>query len=578
MVELIKGIAVSAGRVMGPVHFREEDLEAERDREHIMAELADEEVSRFERALDSAHQELQQIKAKHREGLGREDARIFDVHQSYLRDPVFTDSVEKMIRQDLYRAESAVAKVVSDFERVMELVENKGLRERAEDLRDVGLRVLRWMRAEKIDPGEERAAVEPEKPYILAASRLSISDMFTIDREKVVGILAEEGGVDGHAAILARSLGIPAMTGVKDLFDELFEGDMVILDAEESQVRIRPTEREMREFEETADAAVAAEDREGGRRAVTRDGVEAVLMGSCGTMGDVSRCLDLGLEGIGVFRTEKLFVISGRPSLETLVEHYREVLRRAGGAPVTFRLLDTGTRNLEMSGIEERNPSLGLRSLRLLLKNPGLLRHQLRAFLRAAAGDELHLLVPFATGREDLVELKEALREVVFEERRELERTDAPGVPEVHIGLCLEVPALALVLRDVIGEVDFLVVALDDLAQHLYAADRDSTAVRRWYRAFHPALFRLLAEIVETARQAGKPVGLFGEGAADVLRLPFYWGAGYRSFSISPYRVPAFRSALSTLTTDRCREVADQVLALSSGKEIKALLQEESRG
>ena len=167
---------------------------------------------------------------------------------------------------------------------------------------------------------------------------------------------------------------------------------------------------------------------------------------------------------------------------------------------------------------------------------------------------------------------------MVFEERRELERTDAPGVPEVYIGLCLEVPALALMLKDVIGEVDFIVVALDDLAQHLYAADRDSTAVRRWYRACHPALFRLLAQIAETARIACRPVGLFGEGAADVVRLPFYWGVGYRSFSISPYRVPAFRSALATLDTERCREVAEQVLTLSSGREIKALLQEESRG
>lgn len=565
MGERLRGIPVSPGVAMGPVHFKEDELGEARGR-HILAHLVEEEVERFRRAVEAAERELDQLLQRHGDALPASDSQILDVHRAYLEDPTFLSSVERIVRGELLRAESAVARVVADFERVMDLVENESLRARAEDLRDVGLRVLRWMRVEGIE--REGAPKEPSDPFILAARRLSIADMFALDQSKVLGILAEEGGVSGHAAILARSMRIPAMTGLEGLYEMIAEGDFVILDAASAEVRIRPEERVLREFEFADWSPRPAETAGGAGEDRTADGEAVLLAGSCGTLSDVDRCTQLGLAGVGVYRTELLFVAGEEPTEEMSLRHYREVLKRAGEAPVTFRLLDIeGGRPGAAAGAEERNPALGLRSIRALLRRDSLLRLQVRALLRAAGEGELNLLVPFVTVLEDL----QAVREVVEQERERLAREEGPG-GRVSLGAAVEVPAVALTLADFLPQVDFAVISLDDLAQHLLAADRDSLAVRTWYQALHPALFRVLATLAQITREAGKPVGLFGESVAELARLPFYIGAGFRSFSISPVRVPSFRRALSGLSALRCRDLAAQVLALSSGREIQEAL------
>ncbi len=549
---------------MGPLHFKWDRIEEEKGR-HILAHRVEEEVERFRAAVKMARLELEELRQRHGTTMKEGDLQILDVHSAYLQDPSFLESVERIIRKELLRGESAVARVVAEFERVMDLVEDQALKERAEDLRDVGLRVLRWMKVEEIEGGQ--APPEPTEPYVLAARRLSVSDMFSLDRKLVLGILAEEGSGTSHAAILARSMRIPTLTGVEDLFERAGEGDLVILDASEGVVRVNPDERVLREFEEAASSLSPAEAGISGADCRTRDGEPVVVVGSCGTLADVDRCAELGLGGIGVYRTELLFVAEEHPSEEMAFHHYREVLKRAGGAPVTFRLLNAEIRCLE-NGVEERNPSLGLRAVRALFHKPELLGLQLRALLRAAAGDSLNILVPFVTTREDLRRVRQAL-----EEERETLAREGKGLPsKVHVGICVDVPATALALSDFLGEVDFVVVGLDDLTQYLLAADRDSLAVRPWFQACHPGLFRLLAGLYQAARERNVPIGLFGENAADQVSLPFYLGVGYRSFSISPVRVPSFLRALSSLETGRCRDLASKALTLGSAEEIRALL------
>jgi phosphotransferase system enzyme I (PtsI) len=526
----------------------------------------EEEVGRFRSAVATAGRELEELHQRHGDALGADDVQILEVHRSYLQDPSFLGGVEKIVRSELLVAESAVARVVHDFERVMVLVEDQDLRDRAEDLRDVGLRVLRWMRAGQI--ATDASPAPPREPYVLVTQRLAIADMVARDTTHLLGILAAEGGVAGHAAILARSLGIPTLTGLEGISQRVAEGDFVILDATEGEVRIRPPERVLREFEEAARALPAGDGWEQTGEDRTADGQDVVLVGSCGTLADVDRCTQLGLGGVGVYRTELLFVAGEIPSGEMVRRHYREVLKRAGDSPVTFRLLDTDQEILRTGGEgEERNPALGRRSLRALLAEGELLALQIRGLLRAASGTEaLNILVPFVTLGEELA----AVREMVAAQHRDL-TAEGETPPPIHLGVSVEVPALALALADMLPQVDFVVVALDDLAQHLLAADRDSLAVRSYYQACHPALFRLLASLHETASQAGTPIGLFGETVADVVRLPFYLGVGYRTFSVAPVRVPSFRRALAGLHLDRCRTLANRVLALAD----PAAIQEE---
>ncbi len=564
MGERLRGIPISPGVAMGPLHFKTDQLD-ELKGGHILAHRVEEEVERFRGAVRMARLELEELRQRHGGSMKEADLQILDVHAAYLQDPSFLDSVERIIRSELLRGESAVARVVGDFERVMDLVEDEELKARAEDLRDVGLRVLRWMKVEEIEGGQ--APPEPTEPYILAARRLSVSDMFSLDRKLVLGILAQEGSGTSHAAILARSMRIPSLTGVEDLFERASEGDLVILDASEGVVRINPDERVLREFEEAASSLSPVEQGIGPGETATRDGEPVVVVGSCGTLADVDRCAELGLGGIGVYRTELLFVAEETPSEEMAYHHYREVLKRAGGAPVTFRLLNSELRCLER-GAEERNPSLGMRSIRALFRKPELLRLQVRALLRAAAGDSLNVLVPFVTTKEDLRRVKEVLER----EKADLDRSGAGVAAEVKVGLCVDVPATALALSEFLGEVDFVVIGLDDLTQYLLAADRDSLAVRPWFQASHPGLFRLLAALHQTARERNLPVGLFGENAADPVSLPFFLGVGFRSFSISPVRVPSFLRALSSLEIARCRDLASKALTLGSAEEIRALL------
>ncbi len=565
MGERLRGIPISSGVAMGPVHFKRDELEESRNK-YILAHLVDEEITRFRGAIELAANELREVKSKHGGKLNPSDLGILDVHLNYLRDRNFIDSVERIIRSELLRAESAIARVISDFERVMELVENQELRERASDLRDVGLRVLRWMREKGI---EDKDYSEPDEPYILASKRISIADLLSIGNAQVLGIIVEEGSTTGHGAILARSMRIPALTGVDGLFQKVREGDFVILDCSEAVVRVRPDERLVREFE-TAASSLKPPFPEGlPVRYVTSDGEEINVFGSCGTLADVDKCAGLGLNGVGVYRTELLFVAEGIPSEEMAFKHYREVLKRAGGAPVTFRLLDTDLSSIVKDKPDrQRNPSLGLKSIRLLTTKPDILRLQLKALIRATEGGHLDLLVPFVTVKKDVSRVKEEIR-AILEELPEEERP-----LEIRIGISVEVPAMAFSLPEYFSEADFFVVALDDLAQHFLAADRDSLAVRDWFHAPCPAFFRLLASLNETCKSAGKSIGLFGEMAADAIRLPIYIGMGYRDFSISPVRIPYFADRLSKFTVERCREIFTRVVSCSSEEEVKKVLVE----
>ncbi len=574
MVKVFTGEAVSAGIALGPVRLVGYERESEAPA-RIPGDQVEVELNALRAALSLSMKQIEGLKEHHGGTLGENELRIFDVHIAYLRDPMFVDEIEKLVVKERFSVRAAIRKVADDYDRIFQLVENEYLRQRAGDFRDVAMRLIR-----NLDPQAARAqAPQPQGRYVLATRRLSVNDLFKIDNTQVEGIVTEEGSVNSHAAILARSMGIPTITGIGDLPGKLVDGTNVIVDAGAGEIHVNPDERLCAEF---AEAARRLREAQASRPAPdqqheTRDGTAVRLLAACGNLAEASMARSYGMDGIGLYRTELLFLVEKRlPSEDALVHHYREVVHDAG-KPAWLRLLDvapgSGVSGLPSS--DGRNPALGIRGIRALLEQGSLLRLQLRAILRAAADTQnAAVLVPFVTGLSDL----QRVRAAVLEERHELRKRRIPCAETLQIAPILEVPAAAFTCRTFLPESDFVVVGLDDLQALLVAADRDSAAVREYYGMPHPATFELLARLAREAAEADKPIVLFGENAADPQRLPFYLGAGYRDFAIAPVNLAGVFEVLQRYTIDECERIAEELLEAPRALDAQRVLLRANRG
>ncbi len=554
-----RGETVAPGIAVGPVHLRGYDDEVAQKR--IAADQVEDELNRLRSALQRSRAQIEEIKQKQQGTLGEADLRIFDAHIAYLSDPMILAEIEQQVVQERFAVREAIRMVVAKYDRIFQLVESDLLRRRASDLRDVATRLMRNL-------AEDGRAPQPAMPtgrYILAAKKLTTADMFNLENERVDGIVAEEGGLSSHAAILARSMGIPTLTGIQDLPRLLRQGGVVAIDASAGELHVDPSEAVLAQFTERAQkwkaASIQAPDTK--PKHETRDGVAVNLLGSCGSPGEADLSRTFGLSGIGVFRTELPFLAqqgesARRPTEDDLATQYRQVLAGMEGKPVSFRLLDVAAATLDTEKRNpERNPAMGARGVRGLFLHQDVLRMQVRAILRAAAGrDQVAVLVPFVTGPQDLQRVKA----IVMEERVALRKAKIEAVDQLLVAPIIEIPAAAMVMSALLVDADFAVVALDDLQAHLLAADRDNSVVREYHELLHPALFELLARMARDAEKRGREVVLFGESAADPARLPFYLGVGYRSFSIAPVRLRGLLKVLRRYSADECRRIAARVL------------------
>jgi phosphotransferase system enzyme I (PtsI) len=564
----LRGECISPGVAVGPVALR--GFDAQQSIRRIAADEVEGELNRLREALDKSRAQIEEIKQKQGGALGEAELRIFDVHLSYLADVMFVTEIEAQVMNERLPAREAVQAVFAKYDRIFQLVESDLLRRRAGDLRDVATRLLRNLEASAV-----RGAKAVAGPYILVVRRLTTADMFNVANEKVEGIVAEEVATNSHAAILARSMGIPTLAGVLDVARALRDGDPVVLDATAGELVARPADTEL------AEGAIAAQRWQASRKQAaapadatehaTRDGVPVRLLGSCGSLGEAELARTFGMAGIGVFRTELQFLTEKmRPTEDALVASYRKVVEAEQGRDVAFRLLDVMAAVREGDGApQERNPALGLRGVRGLLRSPDLLRMQLRAILRAGAGAAgVGVLVPFVTGLPDLQRVKAAL----LEERVALKKARIAVAEDVAIAPVIEVPAAAMQLGALLNEGDFAVVAVDDLQAHLLAADRDNAGVREYHEMAHPAVFEMLARMAKDAERRDKPLVLFGESAADPLRVPFYLGVGFRSFSIAPVRLRGMLKVLRRYSLDECRRIAARILEAPRTLDVQKVL------
>ncbi|MCA8943415.1 MAG: phosphoenolpyruvate--protein phosphotransferase [Planctomycetes bacterium] len=573
---VFKGESVASGIALGPVYlqgFAEEDSYPRR----IAADQVENELNGLRQALDRSRDQIQALKSKHGDTLKKKELRIFDVHIEYLQDPMFIDEIEKLVMNERYSVRAAIRKIVDDYDRIFQLVEDDYLRQRAGDFRDVATRVLRNLASPNGTGGE---TAQPADHYILAARKLTVNDLFKLDHDHVGGIVAEEGGISSHAGILARSMGIPTITGIRDLVGKVQNRDFVIIDAGTGEFHVDPDERLRAEYERAASKVRSTSSTKAvkNRPHATRDGAAIRIYASCGSTSEVELAELYGMDGIGLYRTELMFLVDSRlPSEDMLTHHYAEVAKRQGkDRPVAFRLLDVGGEAGlgNIPGEAERNPALGLRGIRSLLFDGKILRLQVRAILRASANSPgAAILVPFVTGISELQRVKAA----VVEERLELRKQKIACAETIRIAPIIEVPAAAFMLHAFLNESSYVVVAVDDMQALLLASDRDNPRVRDYYATQHPAFFELIARMAREAKEHKKEIVLFGEAAADLSRLPFYLGVGIRAFSIAPVNADRLLDMCGKYTIDECRKIANRILEAPRSLDVQRLLLRYSR-
>lgn len=542
---ILRGATVSPGLVMGRVHRQDHDLARERT-ERVALDEVEAELNRFRTALDESRLQLLDLKARLTGRVREEDARILDTHLAYLRDSAFIADVENLILNEQMRLDGAIGKVVGDFDRIFRLVQNETLRQSAVDLRDVGIRVLRNLEQRTA----ELPSSGPPRDYVLVGRELSIVDMFNRANENVKGIVTQSGGLTSHAAIFARSMRIPTLTGVENLLEEVREGDFVILDATEGILRVNPDEVVRAQYSEAGREGAPTASTEptevpdwARRPTRTQDGEEIKIDASAGNLPEVEQASGLGLTTVGLYRTELLFLTDTTPpSREALVQHYASVVGAARGGRVTFRLLSVdsslGIRYLHPH--KERNPSLGRVGIRALFAQPHLLRRQLQAILMAGTGADVRIAVPFVVDCSDL----RRVREILFEERLELRRTGERFQSTVPVGVVLETPASLLGIRDFSAEADFLIANLDGLQQHVLAIDREDPELAKALETLHPYVLRALSKVCEVAGGRGRELSVFGTGVQRAESLAHLIGCGIRRFALPPGALQEILEAL----------------------------------
>jgi phosphotransferase system enzyme I (PtsI) len=565
----LKGIAVSPGIAVG------EALLVEREavplfRLLLQPEHVELEVQRLSRAVAVSREQLQAIKQRLSKEVGSPHAYIFDAQLLMLDDPLLVDRSVAVIREEHVNAGWALRTVAEQLHALFDEFNDAYLKERSTDLDDLLGRVQLNLAGAADAPSLSRLP----RAHVLVAQDVTPSEAAELDWERVLAVVTDAGSATSHTAILARSLGVPAVAGVHDAAKRIPAGALVVVDGTRGVVEVEPSQPSLAGYRAAQQRAEAEEERLQQTRALpalTRDGVAVRLLANAEFLEEAATAVLYGAQGIGLFRSEYLLGRSRRwPDEDKQVEAYRSLLAQVHPHPVTIRTWDVGAEELAPGGPSSPNPALGERALRLLVRDPAPFRTQLRAILRAATAGPLRIMFPFVAGPADL----RAALELLEEAKRGLRLEGVAMGEQVPVGLNLELPSAALTVDLLARDVDFFSVGTNDLIQYLLAVDREDPRVARLYEPLHPAVVRTLRLIVEAAQAAGRPLSVCGEMAADPLQALLLVGLGVRELSMSPSAVPRVKAALRAGSFASAREAALGCLALSSASEIEHHLRE----
>jgi phosphoenolpyruvate-protein phosphotransferase len=562
----IAGIPASPGIAIGPVfQFAQTDMTFERRQ----VEDAAAEWSRLEQALNQGARELEELQATAAHEIGKDESAIFLAQQAMILDPELQSLARRILERSRVNAEAAWFDAAEHYAVLLEGMGNEYMRARAVDVRDISRRVMRILLG-----APEVAHRGPDLPSIICAEDLSPSDTVRLEKALVLGFCTARGGETSHTAILARSLGLPSVVGAGGQVAGLADGEQVILNGSEGTVLVDPLEKTVLEYElrQSADrAARLAALTECHRPAITLDGHRVEVVANIGDVPGARLALESGAEGVGLLRTEFLYLERPEiPDEEEQYRAYREIVMAFGSRPVILRTLDIGgDKHLPyLDQAHEMNPFLGVRGIRMCLARPDLLKPQLRAALRAGAGFNLKIMFPMVAVVVEVLKARQLLDECL----RELEREGRTIAERVEIGIMIEVPSAALMADHLASEVDFFSIGTNDLTQYTLAVDRTNAALSGLGSAFSPAVLRLIKGVVHAAHQQRKPVGVCGEFAGDTRALPLLLGLGVDELSMNPSAIPGVKTAIRSLSLARCRGMAEAALAMRDAEEVKASL------
>ncbi|HET6421885.1 MAG TPA: phosphoenolpyruvate--protein phosphotransferase [Geobacteraceae bacterium] len=568
---MIIGTAVSPGFSWGKVYI------IKRDKRENLLELEKtgsprEESRRFQVALEKARIETIYLEKRVAESISGEDASIFHTHLMILEDRGFISKVQDLIDGG-HGAGRAVNEVVSHYVNAFSRMEDPYLRERSADMEDIGRRIIGCL------SGNKQAGATLREKRVIVAEDILPSDLATLDHEKILGIVTATGDATSHAAIMARSLGIPAVFGEKELTKKIAPRDYVIIDGNTGCVFVNP-DAKVREEYERLNRDHHAKKRELDELrdvpAVTLDGTKVFLRANIGLLSDVRIATANGAEGVGLYRTE--FPYMARNSFPTRKEQYRlykKIIEGFGGLPVTIRTLDIGgDKGLPYFPCpKEDNPFMGWRSIRLSLEREDIFREQLAAVLLASAHGSAKIMFPMVSSVEEI----RTIRKILDEIRLALKKEGHPIAPSIPLGIMIELPAAVQTAHLLIREVDFFSIGTNDLIQYTMAADRNNPKVKKYYDPYHPAVLHSIRRVAEVALQAGKKVSVCGEMASDPVNAVLLLGLGISDFSLAAPYIPAVKQAVRKITMARAEEIAVRVLAMENSTDIKNYLQEVKR-
>ena len=567
MSKLIKGIAASDGVAIAKAYLLvEPDLTFDKNEKVTDVEG---EVAKFNNAIEASKVELTKIRNNAEVQLGADKAAIFDAHLLVLDDPELIQPIQDKIKNENANAASALTDVTTQFVTIFESMDNEYMKERAADIRDVSKRVLSHILGVEL-PNPSMI----DESVVIVGNDLTPSDTAQLNKEFVQGFATNIGGRTSHSAIMSRSLEIPAIVGTKSITQEVKQGDMIIVDGLNGDVIVNPTEDELIAYQDKRERYFADKKELQKLRdadTVTVDGVHAELAANIGTPNDLPGVIENGAQGIGLYRTEFLYM--GRdqmPTEEEQFEAYKEVLEAMDGKRVAVRTLDIGG-DKELSYLnlpEEMNPFLGYRAIRLCLAQQDIFRPQLRALLRASVYGKLNIMFPMVA---TINEFREA-KAILLEEKENLKNEGHDISDDIELGIMVEIPATAALADVFAKEVDFFSIGTNDLIQYTLAADRMSERVSYLYQPYNPSILRLVKQVIEASHKEGKWTGMCGEMAGDETAIPLLLGLGLDEFSMSATSILKARRQINGLSKNEMTELANRAVDCATQEEVIELV------
>jgi phosphoenolpyruvate-protein phosphotransferase (PTS system enzyme I) len=566
---MIQGIGAAAGVAIGKAFVLpawEWDVP---DRRMEKVDLA-KEFERLYEGIRTSKTEIEVMKNEIKETVGAEESGIFDAHLAILEDPVFMSEIRGIIERQYKAAEVAVKEAIDHFVTMFDLLDDEYMKERALDIKDVGNRLLKHLLGTP-----DITLPADTQPYILVAKELSPSQLVHLNPDNVLGMVTMAGGKTSHSAIMARALGIPLVSGLENkLTEPLQTGDLLVIDGDEGVMYLNPEPPVVTRYTELAEKQRRRKEQLqllAAVEAITKDGVRMRLAGNISSVKDLELALKHGAEGVGLFRTEFLYMDrSTFPGEDEQFEVYRQVAEKAGPHPVTIRTLDIGgDKQLEYFELqEEENPVLGYRGIRISLDSRELFRTQLAAVLRASAYGKMKILYPMISSLEEI----RAANAILEEAKQDLTRRGLAYDPDIQVGIMIEIPAAAAIADLLAQEVDFFSIGTNDLVQYVLAVDRMNEKIAHMYHPFHPAVLRLLRQTVQAAKDAGITVSVCGEMAGDEKAVPLWLHLGVTDLSMSPQALLRVKHRVLNSDSRESKEVGAACYRLPTSDQVESEL------